>query len=517
MSRDIAKGICQHFMDARLVENAADPQSVVFKERGIFQITPKGLHVLERFISKNGIASDNLVKVFISQPICMKLLYLDRSIGDDDISITRSVIDAVFRRFSGSRHPNFIHNPAEVTRSQVPRAFIDGAKPPPGFDRSLGVELQDVSEKGKNRQSLIFEQVFSSQQAVDWLLDYTTCVCREEAAEFLGHFVRMGYIVLYQDRSKTGDRLIVVEVKSEGTGMGLPQAEFRWGGKVTYRITDEGRRMISNTPQATIKAEMMESKRSTDGNVADDTASISSQTNKPTLTSQRSDRSGISSALSDAVDRQHMTAQLKDLFLSDMDDPQSWVKEQSSSTNRLRAILDEPMLRGLFREYLRSNYCDENLGFWLDVSEFRRRFSTTSSASGGRISSQNKTSGNATSAMEVHQQHLVSAAMQIYQTYLAPMSPNELNIDHNLRGEVVNFIQKAQLDNAASGDAPIALKKAPDGSPEGEIYSGIALRATQVQTLLRHYEKIQDHIFRLLATDQVPKFIRTVSYFMQFF
>ena len=26
---------------------------------------------------------------------------------------------------------------------------------------------------------------------------------------------------------------------------------------------------------------------------------------------------------------------------------------------------------------------------------------------------------------------------------------------------------------------------------------------------MRHYERIQDHIFRLLATDQVPRFIRS--------
>ena len=119
--------------------------------------------------------------------------------------------------------------------------------------------------------------------------------------------------------------------------------------------------------------------------------------------------------------------------------------------------------------------------------------------------------------MEVHQQHLVSAAMQIYNNYLAPMSQNELNIDHNLRGDVVSFIQKAQLDNAADG----SNKKGPIQSPSTEEKSdptsdipSIALRATQVQTLLRHYEKIQDHIFRLLATDQVPKFIRTVSIFL---
>ena len=73
MNRDMAKAMCQHFMDARLIENAADLSSNLFKERGVYVLTPKGLHVLERFMSKNGISGDHLSHVFTSQPICMKL------------------------------------------------------------------------------------------------------------------------------------------------------------------------------------------------------------------------------------------------------------------------------------------------------------------------------------------------------------------------------------------------------------------------------------------------------------
>lgn len=493
MSREIAKGICQHFMDARLVENAADHMAVAFKERGIFQITPKGLHVLERFITRNGIASDNLVKVFVSQPMCMKLLTLERSVQDDDIIISQPIIESIFRRFAGARQPNYIVDPHEAARASQPKPFIENARPPPGFDRSLGVELQDVADKQKGSSVTLVKQVFSSQTAVDWLLDFSTCVCRDEAAELLGHFVRLGLVELHQDRSKSGDKLVIVEVKSE-SGPGLRQAEFRWGTRVTYRVTEPGRTLATASQKQAAETEAAEVKDIRTARSSDDDRANRGRT--------ASDPMG--NALSDAVDRQQLTArQMRDIFSSD-----DWQEKSQSSTNRLRAILEESSLRGMFREYLRSNYCDENLGFWLDVSEFRRRFSTTSSASGGR-SGGKSTSAGATSAMEVHQQHLVAAAMQIYHTYLAPMSPNELNIDHNLRGDVVNFIQKAQLDNAANGDTPVQMKKltpSADNSPDGgEMVPTIALRATQVQTLLRHYERIQDHIFRLLATDQVPK------------
>lgn len=51
MSREMAKEMCQHFMDARLIENAADPSSIVFKDRGIYMCTAKGLHMYVFFSS----------------------------------------------------------------------------------------------------------------------------------------------------------------------------------------------------------------------------------------------------------------------------------------------------------------------------------------------------------------------------------------------------------------------------------------------------------------------------------
>ena len=61
----MAKAMAQHFMDARLIENAIDRSSNTFKDKGIYILTPKGLHVLERFISKNGMSlklSDSLTE-----------------------------------------------------------------------------------------------------------------------------------------------------------------------------------------------------------------------------------------------------------------------------------------------------------------------------------------------------------------------------------------------------------------------------------------------------------------------
>jgi hypothetical protein len=39
-----------------------------------------------------------------------------------------------------------------------------------------------------------------------------------------------------------------------------------------------------------------------------------------------------------------------------------------------------------------------------------------------------------------------------------------------------------------------------------------AFNATQLQTMIRLYERIQTHVFRLMATDSVPKFIKTPKF-----
>jgi len=84
---------------------------------------------------------------------------------------------------------------------------------------------------------------------------------------------------------------------------------------------------------------------------------------------------------------------------------------KDSHTGRLKMILDEPAVRSLFREYLRANFCEENLSFWLDVQDFKRKFGTTSSA----VALQSgKNRGTGVQAMERHQQDLIAMAFVIY-------------------------------------------------------------------------------------------------------
>lgn len=84
---------------------------------------------------------------------------------------------------------------------------------------------------------------------------------------------------------------------------------------------------------------------------------------------------------------------------------------KDSHTARLRQILNEPAVRSLFREYLRKNFCEENLSFWLEVQDLKRKFSTSSSAVG---SSSPKSSVAGHLTMEKHQQELLNCAFVIF-------------------------------------------------------------------------------------------------------
>jgi hypothetical protein len=205
MTRDMAKAMSQHFMDARLIENAADPSSNLFKERGVYVLTPKGLHVLERFISKNGINAEHITHVFQTQPICMKLLHLERRSVDDEIIVSQSVITALFRRFVG-RQPNYPpDNIATLDQYQLYQ------------ERSKGLALMDVTERSQpimgKATTTLNKHCFAAVAALEWLCDFTSVIGREEAAEMGAQFVRFGLISLVSDKRKNNDSAIIFTVR----------------------------------------------------------------------------------------------------------------------------------------------------------------------------------------------------------------------------------------------------------------------------------------------------------------
>ncbi|THG99562.1 hypothetical protein EW026_g2817 [Hermanssonia centrifuga] len=469
MTRDMAKAMCQHFMDARLIENAADPGSNLFKERGVYVLTPKGLHVLERFMSKNGINGDHLSHVFTSQPICMKLLHLERRSVDDEIIVSHGVITALFRRFVG-RYANY--PPDHLDTLDAFQKY---------HERGKGVALQDFTDRGTiGKAAITHKHCFPAVTALEWLCDFTSVIGREEAAEMAAQFVRYGLIALVSDKRRNNDSAIIFTVRGAAGGPNSSIAqhgEFRCTAKAIYKITDEGRRLA--------RWDQPEGARDSPNS---STAGLS--------TNVRSSEDGLGDEVKAGSDAKlHRRISMTEK-LNAHDGEKRMHKE--NNTERLKHIIEEPQLRSLFRDFLRANFCEENLSFYLDVQDFKRKFNITSSAvaavplpRGAKI-----TPGQA--AMERHHESLIQIAFVIYNTYLAPSSQCELNIDHGLRNELSGYLNDV-ITNLTG--------KAFQGKVEMEQAN--AFNATQLQTMIRLYERIQTHVFRLMATDSVPKFIKT--------
>jgi hypothetical protein len=213
----MAKGIGQHLIDAHLIENASDLSSPQFKDRGIFMVTPKGLHILERFITKNGISADHTLRLFADQPICMKMLHLERRSADDEIIITRSVIDVLWKRFAGAS-PNVTKLNEDDLQSQYNIRWFTKTNLSASeiVDKAAGIVLRKVPGEKKGTEEFQFPAV----SAVDWLLDFSTCTGPEEAAEMAAQFVRYGMITLSSEKGKTKEGNLIVTVKAGGAGGG---------------------------------------------------------------------------------------------------------------------------------------------------------------------------------------------------------------------------------------------------------------------------------------------------------
>lgn len=529
MSRDMAKGICQHFMDARLIENAADLSSAVMKDKGVYVLTPKGLHILERFITKNGINGEHLLKVFSSQPICMKLLHLERKVQDDELVVNRGVLEVIFRRFAG-RQPNY--PPADSGVEQE-------------FDQTLGIEVVDISEKAKGAKGGMrtVQHTFSALSAIDWLLDFTTMCGRDEAAEVAAHFVRLKLIELVQYKKPGSEAESIVTV--EGTsGVGArTTGELRCHSKAIYAMTDWGRTVARwpgyNANEAgqtssfsTQGASSMRRNSSAYGNGVDESQNASSSQGV-SLHPGASAESQYSSARPSAGDESTVRTSSSvsehgrsDMFVSDAS---AYTYNRDSNSKRLRQILEEPALRSLFRDFLKQNFCEENLSFWLDVQDFKRRFNTTSSAVAvrGNDSGSGRDSGvvgafrklgaskgsnprdgesSGQNAMEKHQRDLVAMAFAIYNTYLSPSSSCELNVPHSLRSDLVSYMSKIiaeakEAEGVTAASAPELQRGSSESSLGRDEQRGAAgtvtmpraaLHASQLQAMVRLYERIQD-------------------------
>jgi GTPase-activating protein SST2 len=177
-------------------------------------------------------------------------------------------------------------------------------------------------------------------------------------------------------------------------------------------------------------------------------------------------------------------------------------KERNTVSDCLQYILEEPAFRQLFHEFLTNNFCEENLAFWLDVEDFKCKFSIASSPTASSpltspVPSREPTPGR--QVMEYHYKTLIDVLL-IYNTYLAPASPCEIAGDHGIRSALTRSLEDVVTVNVVPS---LTSGVFDDERVKPE-------EADTLHTIIRLIEEIQMQTFRLM-TDSVPKASSSLS------
>ncbi|KAL8710608.1 MAG: hypothetical protein Q9220_004832 [cf. Caloplaca sp. 1 TL-2023] len=391
MAKEMARSVCQRFMDARFIESADGKYISSFPlKNAVWQLTPKGMHVLTRFCQRNGINQRHVLDVLDSSRNTMQLVILERDSATDKLSHDRATIEVIFRRFSGQEGPNL--------KSSVTSSDSDSLSD--YYNGLIGVKM------ARERKILdhVWKNTFTGKASVDWLMDCCTTVDRREVYEIAELFVQHGLM-----ESVLDDKVFIHQNP----------------GAIRFQPTKNAIYMLSE------KGERVAGWRLDENPMEDSHAPIKGSNG-------RKDRG----------------------------------TPRDSNTNRLQGIVNDPALRLLFREFLRDTHCEENLSFYLEVRDFTRSYDNAERA------------GLFNRADSIREN--LAAAYGLYNAFLAPGSPCELNIDHNLRNSLAGRMTRAVGD-------------------DGTMLQGL-------QEVVGLFRDAQTSVFKLMSSDSVPKFLKEPKY-----
>jgi GTPase-activating protein SST2 len=436
----MARTIGAQFVQARLVEAAVDGGSASFeKDKSLWQITPKGMHVLYRFANRNGIASNTLSTLPASNLITMNLIILERDDVTDQILESSSLIELIFRRFAGPS-PNLVStgrlNGSSKRDSTGSSNSEQSGAAEHVFDGYTGVVMRD----GRRIGDIVYQNCFTGQDALNWLLECCTTVKESEAHHLAAMFLKHDLISRCGFEHQRGKReLLEPSSYYVLTERGKRMAGWTRGG---------GSRTGSQSPPTTSRQRRVQPDEDVQSLVAAVADSGKQPISGPPVSKPSAIRSRSNDRAKNGRDNERASA-------------------RETSTAKLQQILNDPALLTLFREFLRQNFCEENLQFYRETGDFIKSVKNVESIEQVKAS--------------------LATAFSHYNAFLAQGSPCELNLDHSLRLDLTARMAKAVDDN------------------EDAIRSALA----EVVAL---FERARSQVLRLMASDSVPKFVQTWRY-----
>src|SRR5262249_13143210 len=156
--KEMARSVCQRYVDARFIEPVDGKPTSQFPPKGaLFQLTPKGIHILQRFCQRNGITARHIMDILDSPRTTMPLVILERDVATEQLSQDRATIEVIFRRFAGQDGPN-IKATVSHSDSDSLSDYTNG---------TIGVKMAKERKAGDK----IIQNSFTGKAAIDWLMD----------------------------------------------------------------------------------------------------------------------------------------------------------------------------------------------------------------------------------------------------------------------------------------------------------------------------------------------------------
>ncbi|KDR79934.1 hypothetical protein GALMADRAFT_222866 [Galerina marginata CBS 339.88] len=453
--------LMQHFLGGCMIMEARTNDLLIFRKKDIYQLTMKGLRILEGFIEENGIEAqaDHLIAVLATLPMPRpKLWRLRRNTDDDDIIVNPSIVTNLFRCVTG-RKPNYASGKFLGVRL-IPKDKRDSLLKP--------LHAKGAEPFGWKATLIDTTHCFQAPNLVRYLCDHTTVTSLAEAAEMAAHFVRLGLITLVVDKEKKNDILQILTVNGyapSGNPFISEEGTFRYSRSAIYAVTDEGARSAGwpgfNAPPLLLPP-----------------SASSNSTGSPVHISN--------------IDPNLRSQGLVDQIFKGVNGV------------RLKNILKATSLRTLLREFLRKESCEYLVSFLLDVDDLKNEFEASSKT----IPAMLPVAGSSRMPIErlpSHQSHgpLNNRPFFIYNAYLTPSSEYQL-------GNWIGRTLRTELQTTLEGILETLENLALVADVDQQETAG--LDSSQLEILLEIYHRIYAQVFCILALDFVPRFIKSQEF-----
>lgn len=172
-----------------------------------------------------------------------------------------------------------------------------------------------------------------------------------------------------------------------------------------------------------------------------------------------------------------------------------------------------------FRAFLRHEFSVENLLFWRRVNNFRtagedllarRRGADPEPeeevADKNHLSVKEASTNSASRLAAEDEQQLLNMAVALYQQYIAPSSPFEVNLPGDLRAVLEAHFGYFAVSDDAQASGPATAFRVDENSVELPELVGATPEERRIYHLVHAFDAAQQNIYELMENDSFPRF-----------